>query len=62
MEDQEKKQSEYRDVHTEHCCINCGCKYGEDRPDSDGAIECTVVSGRQPQSYPCGKTCVCNGW
>jgi len=35
-----------KDVHTEHCCIVHGCKYGQDD-------ECTVVQKRQPQSYPC---------
>ena len=35
-----------KDVHTEHCCIVHGCKYGKDE-------ECTVVQKRQPQSYPC---------
>lgn len=38
--------SEDRDVHTEHCCIKHGCKYGE--PD-----ECTVCNGTKTQSYPC---------
>lgn len=33
------------DAHTEHCCTQHGCKYG----DSD----CTVTSGKAPQSYPC---------
>jgi len=32
-------------VHTEHCCIEHGCKYG----DSD----CPVELGYQAQSYPC---------
>ncbi len=34
-----------KDVHTEHCCIIHGCKYGDD--------DCTVVSGEKPQSYLC---------
>lgn len=34
-----------RDVHTEHCCAQHGCKYS----DSD----CPVASGNKPQSYPC---------
>lgn len=34
------------DVHTEHCCILHGCKYGEDDI-------CTVQLGKYPQSYPC---------
>lgn len=36
-----------KDVHTEHCCILHGCKYGEDD------YYCTVATGRKPQSYPC---------
>lgn len=34
-----------KDVHTEHCCLVHGCKYG----DSD----CTVVAKIAPQSYVC---------
>lgn len=34
-----------KDVHTEHCCAQHGCKYA----DSD----CPVASGNKPQSYPC---------
>lgn len=33
------------DVHTEHCCIRHGCKYGDD--------DCTVESGLKPQSFRC---------
>ena len=33
------------DVHTEHCCIDHGCKYGDDN--------CTIVTGTKVQSYPC---------
>lgn len=36
------------DVHTEHCCLEHGCKYGDDN--------CTVVTGKEPQSFPC-ETC-----
>ncbi len=32
-------------VHTEHCCVEHGCKYGHD--------DCPVVSGLKNQSYPC---------
>jgi hypothetical protein len=35
-----------KDVHTEHCCLRHGCKYG----DID---ECTVVLGIRVQSYFC---------
>lgn len=56
-------QTDFRkDVHTEHCCANCGCKYGEDEIISpfDGTnIGCSVVSKQKPQSFPCGKTGVC---
>jgi hypothetical protein len=34
-----------KDVHTEHCCIAHGCKYGDD--------SCTVTTGKLPQSYLC---------
>jgi len=33
------------DVHTEHCCVIHGCKYGHDT--------CTVVTGEHRQSGPC---------
>lgn len=33
------------DVHTEHCCLTHGCKYGNP--------ECTVTTGRAAQSFPC---------
>lgn len=33
------------DVHTEHCCVEHGCKYGDDG--------CTVVALRKKQSGPC---------
>lgn len=35
-----------KNVHTEHCCIEHGCKYGENS-------YCPVVNGFQKQSYPC---------
>jgi len=38
-------------VHTEHCCKNCGCKYGE--------ATCPVVTGSKVQSFPCGNLEVC---
>lgn len=34
------------DIHTEHCCLEHGCKYGDDDC-------CSVVSGSKVQSYPC---------
>jgi len=33
------------DVHTEHCCRKCGCKYGND--------DCTVATGIKKASYSC---------
>jgi len=33
------------DIHTEHCCIFHGCKYGNDN--------CTVTTKLAPQSYRC---------
>lgn len=33
------------DVHTEHCCVEHGCKYGSD--------SCTVVALGVKQSFPC---------
>ena len=41
-----KKLKGIKDVHTEHCCIIHGCKYGKDD-------ECTVMLRISPQSYPC---------
>lgn len=34
-----------KDVHTEHCCILHGCKYGNKN--------CTVTTGKAQQSYAC---------
>lgn len=42
-----KKQ--IKNVHTEHCCILHGCKYGDDEA-------CTVMKRLAPQSYLC-ETC-----
>ena len=38
-----------KDVHTEHCCAEHGCKYGD-------IEDCTVANGRKKQSFPC-ETC-----
>src|SRR5476651_702676 len=35
-----------RDVHTEHCCVIHGCKYGKD--------DCSVITGTKRQSHACG--------
>lgn len=40
-----------KDSHTGHCCINHGCKYGDE--------DCTVTSGEKPQSYECLKGAWC---
>lgn len=34
-----------KNVHTEHCCVEHGCKYGD--------LDCPVWLGYQRQSYPC---------
>lgn len=46
MKSKNKARQEIKDVHTEHCCIDHGCKYGEDET-------CTVVQKIAKQSYPC---------
>lgn len=38
-------ETDEKDVHTEHCCAEHGCKYGD--PD------CPVVNDIKLQSYPC---------
>lgn len=45
--DSRPKKVRKTNVHTEHCCSQCGygCKYGN--------IGCPVVIGAQIQSYPC---------
>lgn len=34
-----------KDVHTEHCCLKHGCKYGD--------VDCVVELGIKKQSFPC---------
>lgn len=41
----EPEPEEKRDVHTEHCCLAHGCKYGDEN--------CTVTNKQKTQSYPC---------
>lgn len=48
----EKENQEKKDVHTEHCCQKCGCKYGNDC--------CSVVTGYRKQSIPCGGNDICD--
>ena len=62
-----KKKNTNTDVHTRHCCKQCGCKYGEDQPESDPfdgepLIYCSVASGRLKQEKPHGKQGICNGY
>ena len=40
-----EEDTEDGDVHTEHCCKVHGCKYGD--------ADCTVVTGKKKQAYPC---------
>lgn len=43
-----------RDVHTEHCCVRHGCKYGDDLEhirEIRGEGGCTVASGEKVQSF-----------
>lgn len=48
-----------RDVHTSHCCVHHGCKYGEDKleesitDEGESFIPCSVVGGRRIQEHPC---------
>lgn len=55
-----------KDVHTEHCCIYCGCKYNKstDYQWQQSAIEgkdpelcCSVMSLIKSQTYPCHGDC-----
>lgn len=46
-----EKAKKQTDVHTEHCCKEHGCKYGD--------AECTVTTGKKPQSFECLETSVC---
>jgi len=46
--------SQRRCIHTEHCCKNCGCKYGDE--------DCPVVLGTKEQTYPCGRAYTCQNW
>lgn len=43
------KKEQIKDVHTEHCCILHGCKYGKED-------DCTVMKRLASQSYTC-ETC-----
>lgn len=41
----ETKEDNTKDVHTEHCCLKHGCKYGDE--------DCSVATGYLKQSHPC---------
>ncbi len=41
-------------VHSTHCCLEHGCKYGDE--------DCPVVSGREIQEFRCEKCCVDYGF
>ena len=45
MSHKERENKENRCVHTEHCCIIHGCKYGDE--------SCPVTTKSKKQSYPC---------
>lgn len=52
------KDTTPRDVHTEHCCVRRGCKYGYDTFTDEERVElnlqdkrCTVADGEKIQSY-----------
>lgn len=41
------------DVHTEHCCVQHGCKYGFLGTMHAGLKRCTVMTGEKKQTHPC---------
>lgn len=49
-----RKKDEPKDVHTEHCCAVCGCKYFDEN--------CSVVTGKLKQTYSCGDLEQCGGF
>jgi len=44
-EDPPEPEGYKRCVHTEHCCVDHGCKYGDE--------DCPVETGQKPQSFFC---------
>lgn len=42
-----------KDVHTEHCCVIHGCKYGDE--------DCPVATKKKPQSFVCESCDVYDG-
>lgn len=47
---EKETKKENKDVHTEHCCSICGCKYGDKG--------CSVMLGKK-QSYEHGEQGIC---
>lgn len=49
--------AEEGDVHTSHCCLKHGCKYGYDNPELREMLGpndvCTVANGSKRQEFPC---------
>jgi hypothetical protein len=43
-----------KDVHTEHCCSECGCKYNDH--------DCTVATGKKKPSFEHKNTSICYDW
>ena len=54
MEKKDKNKKKVKDVHTEHCCTHCGCKYSDDY--------CTVENLKKKQTYQCGMLEVCGNY
>jgi hypothetical protein len=50
-----------KDVHTEHCCVIHGCKYGDDRGYDNNT--CPVTTKKKKQSFAC-ESCYADaeGW
>jgi len=53
----EQHAQQLPDVHTEHCCKLCGCKYGDDTVDDEGYVRCSVANDSKKQTYPCRDHC-----
>lgn len=52
-----KQNSMNGDVHTRHCCLHCGCKYGEDVVVDEITPVCSVTTGRKQQESECSGDC-----
>ena len=53
VELRDEKTQPQTDVHTEHCCVRHGCKYGYDRGPNVHGLVCTVATRQLVQSYEC---------